>query len=94
MLDEFLFWGNENTYAETPTFSKTAAVATIDFASVKPNLYVQGATGLVPAPAMALVRVVTCVASVPPIDFKLAISIGARPRAAKSESGNLAKPCW
>lgn len=83
-----------STYAETPTFSNMAAVATIPFASVKAKLYVQGATGAVPAPAIALVRVVTCVASVPPIDFKFVISIGARPRAAKSESGNLAKPCW
>jgi hypothetical protein len=36
---------SRNTYADTPTFSKMLAVATIPAASVKPNLYVQGATG-------------------------------------------------
>lgn len=47
------------TYADTPMFSKIDAVATISFAVVRPNLYSQGATGLIPAPAMAPSRVET-----------------------------------
>lgn len=63
-------------------------------AVVKPKLYVQGATGAVPAPEMAALRTVTCVASVAATIFKLAMSAAETPAAAKSESGNLAKPCW
>lgn len=74
-------------------FSRTPAVAIMACAVVNPKLYVHGWTGCVPAPAIALVRVVTCVASVPPIDFKLVISCVLSPIAVKSESGNLAKPC-
>jgi hypothetical protein len=74
-------------------FSKTPAVATIAAAVVNPKLYVHGWTGAVPAPAMAAVRVVTCVCSVPPIDLRLVMSAAVRPNAAKSESGNLANPC-
>ena len=75
-------------------FSKTPAVATIAAAVVNPKLYVQGCTGAVPAPAIADVKVVTCVCSVPPIDFRFVMSVVVRPNAAKSESANLAKPCW
>jgi len=75
-------------------FSNTAAVATIAAAVVNLKLYVHGWTVMAPAPAIAAVRVVTCVCSVPPIDFKFAISVVVRPNAAKSESWNWAKPCW
>ena len=84
----------KGTYAETPTFSRIAAVATIPAASVNPKLYVHGATGWVPAPAIADNKVVTCVCSVLPMLFKFVMSAGWRPRAAKSESENLAKPSW
>lgn len=63
-------------------------------ASVKPNLYVHGATGLVPAAAMAVRRVVTWTCSVAPMDFRFVISPAERPKAAKSESENWANPCW
>lgn len=74
-------------------FSRTAAVATIADAVVKPNLYVQGATGWVPVPAIAERRVVTCVCSVAPIDLRFVRSVAVRPRAVKSASVNWAKPC-
>ncbi len=43
-------------YAETPTFSRTAAVATMPCASAKPKLYWHGWTGWKPAWAMALLE--------------------------------------
>ena len=80
-------------YAETPTFSRIAAVETISAAVLKPKLYVQGATGWVPEAAMAVNKVSTCVCSVCPIDFRLVRSVAERPSARKSESWNIANPC-
>ena len=93
-MDGVVSRGAAPKYAETPTFSRMEAVATMLAASVRPNLYVHGATGWVPAPAMADRRVVTCTCSVPPMDFRFVMSVAVRPSAAKSESENWAKPCW
>jgi hypothetical protein len=68
------------TYAETPTFSRMAAIATISAAVLNPKLYVHGATGCVSACAMALSNVVTCTCSVMPMDFRLFTSVCDRPR--------------
>lgn len=85
--------GEKTTYAEIPTDSSTLAVATMAAAVVKLKAYVQGATGCVPAPAIALCNVVTCVCSVLPIDFRSVNCAAVRPSAVKSESANLANPC-
>ena len=93
-MDGVVRRGAAPRYADTPTFSRMEAVATMLAASVRPKLYVQGATGLVPAPAMAERRVVTWTCSVLPMDLRFVMSVAVRPRAAKSESENLANPSW
>lgn len=93
-MSEGVISGKGRTYADTPMFSSVLAVVTIAAASVKPNLYVHGATGWVPVAVMALKRVVTCVCSVNPMDLRFVRSAVDRPSAVKSESENWAKPCW
>jgi hypothetical protein len=81
-----------STYALIPTASRTRAVATMVAASVKPKLYVQGCTGVPPAAEIAIDSCVTWVLSVAATIFRLLTSSVVRPRAVKSEAGNIARP--
>jgi len=63
------------------------------WAVVRPKLYVHAWTGWAPAAEMADISCVTWVASVAAMVFRSVIWSGARPNAAKSVSGNFAKPC-
>lgn len=84
--------GQRATYADTPTISRILAVLTMDVASVNPKLYVHGCTGTPPAPMIALIKVVTCVASCMPTAFNAVIWEELKPAAVKSASANLANP--